>query len=180
MEVSACPSAVSQSPCPGTPGDATRRHGRHPAGPRRPFSYRYTTSRDLTDRRFDPWSNFVSEHACCLDRRDVRPRAEAATGGELTRFSRCRLWGPTCFRCVARRRSGMSRRDLIGAWHHPQASYVPRASISVEVKGTKGHDRARCGHAQEFTHHRGGRRENGRAARRPDRRCRCSRLCGGG
>jgi len=28
--------------------DATRRHGRHPARPRRPFSYRYTTSTDLT------------------------------------------------------------------------------------------------------------------------------------
>jgi len=50
-------------------------------------------------------------HACCLDLGWWRPvwwwgsdrrRADS--------LSRCRPWGLTGFRCVARRRSGMSRR----------------------------------------------------------------------
>jgi hypothetical protein len=31
----------------------------------------------------------------------------------------------------------MARRDLIGAWHRPQASHVGRASAFSEVKGTE-------------------------------------------
>jgi DNA-directed RNA polymerase specialized sigma24 family protein len=78
------------------------------------------------------------------------------------RFHAVGRW-PDGFRCVARRRSGMSRRDLIGAWHRPKQAMSAGRPLSVEVKGDEGHDRARRGHAQEFTHDRRGRGSNGRA-----------------
>jgi integrase len=60
IRVSACPTTFSQSPCPGTPTDATRAAGR-PQRLRRPFSCRYTTPRDLTRRPRSRLSRHRSE-----------------------------------------------------------------------------------------------------------------------
>src|SRR3954453_21065512 len=56
----------------------------------------------------------------------ARRRADSLSG--------CRPLGLTTFRCVARRRSGMFRRDLIGAWQRPkQAVSAGRPLTEAEV-----------------------------------------------
>src|SRR3954447_16154963 len=52
-----------------------------------------------------------------------RRRADSLSG--------CRPLGLTSFRCVARRRSGMSGVTLKGAWQHPRPSRVRRRSTEI-------------------------------------------------
>src|SRR3954447_16798135 len=65
-------------------------------------------------------------------------------GGELTRIEAVGRSGLTVSCCVARRRSGMSRRDLIGAWQRPEQAVSAGRPLSDQVKGDEGDDRARC------------------------------------
>ena len=66
---------------------------------------------------------------------DFRRRGEAPTGRRADSLLGCRPCGLTSFCCVARRRVGDARRDLIGAWHRPKQAVSAGCPLSVEVKG---------------------------------------------
>src|SRR3954468_12502249 len=58
-----------------------------------------------------------------------RRRADSLSG--------CRPLGLTTFRCVARRRSGIVRRDFIGAWHRPKQAVSAGWSTQLRWRWTR-------------------------------------------